>query len=238
MAYNFLSIVNEICRKLNEVELTSSNFANASGFYAAVKDSVNNAIRDINQNHFEWPFNHDTVDETLSVGLSRYPIPPNVSTVDFDSFRVKQNDTFGNSTHWLKPLTYDDYLKKYIDQEYTSDASARGVPRHVVQTPSNEFIVVPAPDQEYEIAYDTYLVGVDLINYDDVPYVPERFKHVIVDGGMYHAYMFRGNEQSATISKNKFEDGMKNMRVILINRFNYVTSTYISTRSSVPGRIF
>ena len=41
MAYNFLGLVNQINRRLNEVELTSSNFASATGFYAQAKDSIN-----------------------------------------------------------------------------------------------------------------------------------------------------------------------------------------------------
>ena len=34
MAYDFLELVNKINRRLNEVELTSSNFSTATGFYA------------------------------------------------------------------------------------------------------------------------------------------------------------------------------------------------------------
>ena len=48
MAYNFLDIVNTVCKRLNEEELTTSNFASAAGFYGQIKDSVNAAIRDIN----------------------------------------------------------------------------------------------------------------------------------------------------------------------------------------------
>lgn len=55
MAYNYLNLVNEINRRLNEVELTSSNFATASGFYANIKDSVNSSIRDINNTHHGGP---------------------------------------------------------------------------------------------------------------------------------------------------------------------------------------
>ena len=48
MAYNFLGLVNEINRRLNEVELTSSNFGTAVSFYAHAKDAVNASIRYIN----------------------------------------------------------------------------------------------------------------------------------------------------------------------------------------------
>jgi hypothetical protein len=233
MVYNFLGLVNEVNRRFNEVELTESNFATAKGFYSAAKDSVNAAIRDINQTHYEWPFNHVMEDETLTVGLSRYTTPSDTSTVDYDSFRVKENTTFGNDTVKLQSMTYEDYLRNFVDQEYTSDTSIRDTPRYVVQSPSQEFIVVPPPDENYELVYEYYRVSVDMQNATDVPYIPERFKHTIVDGALYHAYMFRGNEQSASMSKSKFEEGLKRMRIILINRYNYMTSTYINHQYSV-----
>ena len=58
MAYNYLELINSVNRKLNEVELTSANFASAKGWYSQCKDSINASLRDINQSHFEWPFNH------------------------------------------------------------------------------------------------------------------------------------------------------------------------------------
>ena len=48
MAYNFLELVNEINRRLNEVELTTSTFTSATGFYQTAKDAVNSSMRHIN----------------------------------------------------------------------------------------------------------------------------------------------------------------------------------------------
>ncbi len=45
---------------------------------------------------------------------------------------------------------------------------------------------------------------------------------------MYTAYMFRGETQEANIMKNNFEEGIKNMRTLYINRYDYVSSTVIS----------
>ena len=41
MAYNYLGLVNDVNRRLNEVELTSSNFDSDIGEYAMVKDAIN-----------------------------------------------------------------------------------------------------------------------------------------------------------------------------------------------------
>ena len=51
MAYDYLGLVNDINKRLNEVELTTTNFATVTGFYAHAKDAVNAAIRDLSLIH-------------------------------------------------------------------------------------------------------------------------------------------------------------------------------------------
>lgn len=231
MAYDYIGLTNEVNRRLNEIELTSSNFATATGFYAQNKDAVNSAIRDINQTHYEWPFNHVLAEETLSTGVTRYAFPSDAASIDFDTFRVKESSTLGNATAKLQVISYEDYLNSSVDQEYSTDSSKRNVPVAVFQAPSLEWGVTPAPNQDYEIEYEYYRVPVDLISSTDVPSIPERFRHVIVDGAMYHAYMFRSNEQAANIAKSKFEEGLKRMRTLLVNRYTYMRSTMVAQPS-------
>lgn len=231
MAYDYIGLTNEVNRRLNEIELTSSNFATATGFYAQNKDAVNSAIRDINQTHYEWPFNHVLAEETLSTGVTRYAFPSDAASIDFDTFRVKESSTLGNATTKLQVMSYEDYLNNAVDQEYSTDSSKRNVPVAVFQAPSLEWGVTPAPNQDYEIEYEYYRVPVDLISSTDVPSIPERFRHVIVDGAMYHAYMFRSNEQAANIAKSKFEEGLKRMRTLLVNRYTYMRSTMVAQPS-------
>mgnify|MGYP001186879898 CR=1 FL=1 len=237
MAYNFLRLVNEVNRRLNEVELTSSNFSTATGFYAHAKDAVNASLRYINQSEYEWSFNHVEQEDTLSVGVSRYPFPVDSKTIDFDSFRLKENSTLGNDTVKLSTLAYEEYLEKHVEQEYKSDTSGQGVPNRVVHTPSLEYIMTPAPDKAYTVVYEYYRIPVDLELFDDVPAIPERFKHVITDGAMHYAYLFRGNTQDALVAKEKFEEGIKHMRSMIINRYHYVRSYMIPQNTGGGGRI-
>ena len=44
MAYNFIGLTNDVNNRLNEVQLTSSNFATVTGYFAFAKDAVNSAI--------------------------------------------------------------------------------------------------------------------------------------------------------------------------------------------------
>lgn len=229
MAYDFIGLVNDVNRRLNEVELTADSFNTAVGFYASAKESVNSAIRFINQEQFEWPYNHVEQEETLTAGETRYAYPSDTKTIDFDSFRIKRDPTFGNATAKLRIISYEEYLENYIDNEYNTSESLLGLPQYVFRAPSQEYGLVPAPDKDYEIVYEYYRLPVDLINATDVPSAPEQFRHIIVDGAMYYAYLFRGNSQDATILYDKYLAGIKNMRSLYINRYDYVRSTALNT---------
>jgi len=221
MAYDFLGLTNDIARRLNETELTSANFAAATGIYAQLKDSVNAAIRDINQSHFAFPFNHNFDTIILTAGQLRYPLPTNSKYVDFDTVRLQRSTTpLVESARKLTQLSYDEYVSRFIDEEYKA-ASQGSAPEYVVRAQDNDIIFAPIPDAAYSIKYEYYMFPADLTNATDVPTIPFRYRHVIVDGGMYYAYMFRDNLESARVSFQKFESGIKRMRVQNVNENVY-----------------
>jgi hypothetical protein len=98
MAYDFLGLVNDVNKRLNEVELTTGNFAATTGYYSFVKEAVNTSIRHINQEEYEWPWNHREEEVTLTAGVSKYSYPLDAKTINMNTFRIKRNATFGNST--------------------------------------------------------------------------------------------------------------------------------------------
>ena len=227
MAYDYLGLVNDVNRRLNEVELTSSNFAAATGEYSMIKDAVNSAIRYLNQHEYEWPFNHVEAEETMTAGTVRYAYPADAKTIDMDSFRIKRDDTLGNDTKRLNIITYEEYLDKYVDGEYNTSDNRRALPDYVFRTPSSQFGFVSVPDKAYTVVYEYYRLPVDLINSTDVPSVPEQFRYILLDGAMHYAYMFRGETQESAIMQQRFVDEIKNMRSLYINRYDYVRSTVI-----------
>ena len=226
--YNYIGLVNDVNRRLNEVPLNDTNFSAAQGFYASTKEGVNAAIRAINFQQYEWPFNHVTAEEVLSAGVVRYAYPSDAKTVKFDSFRIKRDADLNVKTRTLRQLDYEEYLDKFVDSEYNVDnTSVRTVPRHIFRTPDLQFGLYPPPDKDYTLIYEYYRLPVDLILATDVPTIPEQFRHVIVDGAMHHAYLFRSNMDAATTAKAQFDAGLKQMRSIFINREEYVRSGFI-----------
>ena len=96
------------------------------------------------------------------------------------------------------------------------------------QTYENKFGVTPIPDNAYEVEYVYFSYPDDLSVFDDVCIIPDRFKHVIIDGGMMFMMRFRSNEQSAAIHQQNFENGIKAMRRVLLDDNMYLRSTFIS----------
>lgn len=235
MAYNFLTLVNEVCARLNEVQLTSANFASSAGFYTDVKNSVNAAIRDINHQQYNYPFNQNTIEVYLEAGIARYPIPENAKLVDYETVRILRDDDLNVQTTILKRIQYEEYITKYLDDEINTNATGE-VPRYIAQTQSREFVVAPKPDKDYTLELEYFMHPADLVLFDDVPTIPQQFKHVIIEGAMYHAYMFRDNAQSASMSKQKFDEGLKALRSLLVNNYVHVYDTRVrQVRGSIYG---
>ena len=227
MNYDYINLVNDINRRLNEVELTTSNFATATGYYSFAKDSINASIRHINQEEFEWPWNHVEETEVLAVGEVRYSMPHDSKTINMNTFRIKRNSGLNVKTVKLKVLTYEEWLDKHADSEYNSSSSTFGTPTHIVRTPSRELVFYPAPDKEYEVVYEYFRVGFELESATDVPNLPVQYKHTIVDGAMYYVYQFRGDNQAAQLALQKFEQGIKQLRSLHINRTEYLRDTRV-----------
>jgi len=237
MAYDYIGIVNDVNRRLNEVELTATNFSTAKGEYSMIKDAVNASLRFINQHEYEWPFNHVEEEETLTPGLVRYAFPSDAKVLDFDSFRIKRDATLGNATVKLKALSYEEYLESYVDIEYNNSTGIRQIPAFVVKTPSQEYAIVQPADKAYTVVYEYYRLPVDLINSTDVPTIPEQFRYVIVNGAMHFAYLFRGEGQEAAIVQQRFEQEIKQMRSLYINRYDYVRSTVLTNTLATNTRV-
>ena len=113
MATTFLTLVNDTLRRLNEVELTSTDFATATGFRAQVKDAINSSIQEISQKEFEFPFNFTAGSLTLVIGQQEYSLPADFKIADWDSFRINFDSSNNFSARKLKLISYDTFLKRF-----------------------------------------------------------------------------------------------------------------------------
>ena len=100
------------------------------------------------------------------------------------------------------------------------------IPQYVARTPDNNYLLYPYPTKSYQIDFEYYTFPTDLAAHGDTTTIPDRFAHVIVTGAMAFVYQYRGEIQQHQVSMQLFEDGIKNMQSLLVNRFDYLRSTY------------
>ena len=294
---SFLSLTNSVLARLNEVQLTSSNFSNARGIQIQAQNAVNEAIRYINQREFQYPFNHTTKSQTLSPGTVRYSIPDDAKHVDYNTARIVKDSTIGSSGANLTILQYNDYINRenvtqedeivtttlaealdaseteidltsstgfdsagtiFIENEeitYTGISTntltgcTRGansttatthdngtsvaqfdkgsVPRFIVRTLDNNYLLFPFPNRAYTLKYDYFAFPTDLSGQSDTTTIPARFDPVIIDGATAYVYQYRGETTQYQLNFARFEQGIKNMQSLLVNKYEYVRSTMI-----------
>jgi len=223
----FLNITNELLRRLNEVVIDQDDFLTVRNVQALAKDAVNSSVRKIIQSAQEWPFTLATYEQTLTAGTREYDFPSTMSSVDWESFYIKQLASKSNQPRKLTVIPYTEYLETYRPGDETGDSgSGIGVPLRVYQTQEEKFGVTPSPDDAYVIEYKYWTFPTALSAYDDVCVIPDRFIHVVIDGAMMYMMRFRSNEQSAAVHQNDFVEGIKMMRRVLVDDNLSLRSTY------------
>jgi len=223
----YLDITNELLRRLNEVTIDQADFATVRNVQALAKDSVNSSVRKIIQSAQEWPFTLTTEEQTLTAGTGTYDFPADMSSVDWESFYIKQLADKSNQPRRLAVIPYAEYLDTYRPGDDTGDSgSGIGVPLRVYQTQEEKFGVTPTPDDAYVIEYKYWTFPTSMSTFDDVCVIPDRFIHVVIDGAMMYMMRFRSNEQSAAIHQNDFVEGIKMMRRVLVDDNLSLRSTY------------
>ena len=225
----YVTLINQLLRRLNEVTLDTAGdgFDTVRNVQALAKDAINNSIRNIIQTGQEWPFLKTTYTQTLTAGTKEYSFPSNYSSADWETFYLKKLSLVNNTPMHLPTITYDEYIQKYRQVDDTGNAAGIAAPRLIYQTNESKFGVTPIPNAAYEIEYVYWSYPVDLTLYNDIAIIPDRFKHVIIDGAMMYMMRFRSNDQSAALHQQNFEEGIKSMRRVLIDEPLTVRSTVI-----------
>ena len=351
MASTYLTLVNNVLRDMNEVELTSSNFTSSRGVQTTVKDYINRAISDVLNSELNWPFTRAEGAVDAIAGKQLYSFESIASTlkyIDYDNVFLEAKDyitngdfeidglasitnwttvsgspaassKFGNTllltsakatqevndlivgrsytiltqisgatltldvgtssggtqtksstltiasgnevlisqtvftatatTHYvtftesagsaayvklvqlmedvsaipLKYLSYEEYNEKYRERDARPTTDKFADPEYVYTTYNNELGLTPIPDTSNRtLKFDYYVTNTALSAHGDTGIIPTRFEPIVNARAKYYTYMFRSDVQTAQYALKEYEDGIKRMRVELINRKNYM----------------
>jgi len=241
MATTYLHAVNEILQELNEVELTSSNFASAVGIHQFVKSIINRAYRDIVNAEKEWPFlSAGTNDEPFlgseyveSVAGQRWYLlktgatdtRDDYSSVDWDSFYLtdfgvagatepyeNRNLPFSSIDQWIK------YHRENDNDAHLTTGSESGVPQRVmVSADGRSFGLSPIPDAVYRIYFSAWNQPTELTAYSSEFVFADRWMPVLYARARYYMWQFKESPQQAAFALNEYKEGLSFMRNTLID---------------------
>jgi len=123
----------------------------------------------------------------------------------------------------LKYLSYEEYNERYRERDTRPDTDKFADPEFVYTTYNDELGLTPIPDTSNRtLKFDYYVTNTDLSAHDDTGIIPTRFESIVNARAKYYTYMFRSDVQTAQYALKEYEDGIKRMRVELINRKNYM----------------
>ena len=227
MPSTYIDLCNKTLRRLNEVEIPVSDFLTVRGVQALVKDAVKAAIAKVNQAEYEWPFNAAEFTQVLSVGQSEYSWPTAFKKADWNTFQIISDSSLNTGFDTLKYIERDEWYKTYRDDDYNAGSNGRGKPEYVFASHGTGFGVTPSPNVAYSIRFRYYLNYTDLTAHTDVTRIPESFDTVLIDGALYHMYMFKDNPESAQIAYQSFLAGLKDLQTLFINNYEYVRDSRI-----------
>ena len=173
----YINLVNELLRRLNEVEIDTDGFTSTKNVQSLAKDSINSSIREILQEAQEWPFTLVTYEQTLEVGTKTYDFPADFSKADWETFYLKNTNTTDPGV--LNTLSYEQYVSGRRAIEDTAGTGGYTKPINVYRTQEEKFGVTPIPDAAYVVEYKYWKFPSDLVTSDDVCIIPDRFKKSI-----------------------------------------------------------
>ena len=242
MATTYLDITNEVLRELNEIPLTSANFASAVGLQQFVKDAVNKSIFDIANQEPQLPFFsaglsgatdpfYGNVTVATTAGTRWYLLKSGSSniandygSIDWDDFYITTINVSGESAPYvskgLKFLSLADWKRHYRDSENADDADtqAYGEPKFVIKSPdSRKFGLSPIPDKVYNIHFYAFEKPTKLSAHDDTIVFPEQYSNVITSRVRYYVWQFKESQQQAAFALDDYKKTMKSMKSNLIN---------------------
>lgn len=255
----YISMVNKLLRKINEVEVEEAQFNDVIGVTATAKDAIIDALDKIYNKKHKWPFMARIEQVMTTQNGITYAFPDDMLSVDWNSFVVMPYNTIFKG-YWLKPLNVGEYNRYFKPDDLTwitnHGGQGKGPPRFVVSqefkipgvnTRGQNFNISPPPDrmetfpgspgdQDYFITYTYFRKPTRPVNALDELDIPEEWEYVLFSRALYHMYLFYDNNERATIADADFQEGYKDMINVLLT--NDVHQVYTGQLVQDPIHMF
>tara|TARA_R100001129_G_scaffold185256_2_gene172766 strand:- start:22110 stop:23201 length:1092 start_codon:yes stop_codon:yes gene_type:complete len=164
----------------------------------------------------EWQTNSFTATATTTyIGLAE----GSGSNAEVDTIEVVENE----HPRKLQYMSYDEWFNTYSETDLNQTSKNQfALPLYVYETSDDKYGVSPIPDRVLSVTYKYYKTHSDLSGYTDIPLLPVRFHDTIVNRAKYYTYMMRANVAGTKLAENDYLNGVKRMRIELLNQKNYM----------------
>ena len=237
MATTYLQATNELLREVNEIALTSSNFASAIGIQQHAKDCINRAYNDIVTSEPRWsflatgesgstdPFYGNVYLETVA-GTRWYELKESSSSLTTDYGAVDWNDFYlttigvsGETTPYtsrnLRFVMLEDWKDFRREAENIDDTDSQnwGEPNVVFRSPDGrKFGLSPIPKKVYRVWFFAYDLPTALSAHGDTVVFPDVYVPVLIARARYYMHQFKENMQAAAFALDDYKKGLRQMK--------------------------
>lgn len=237
MATTYLQATNELLREVNEIVLTSSTFAGATGIQQHAKDCINRAYNDIVTSEPRWsflatgesgstdPFYGNVYLETVA-GTRWYELKESSSSLTTDYGAVDWNDFYlttigvsGETTPYtsrnLRYVTLEDWKDFRREAENIDDTDSQnwGEPSVVFRSPDGrKFGLSPIPKKVYRVWFFAYDLPTALSAHGDTIVFPDVYVPVLIARARYYMHQFKENMQAAAFALDDYKKGLRQMK--------------------------
>lgn len=229
MGNTFLDMANKLLRRINEVEMTETNFVGARGVQALAKDAIVDTISKINATKFEWPFNAYEHTITLIPGINEYAWPVRFKVADWNSFQIQKDAELNIQAKTLRRINRDQWYSYQRDFDRDTDPLGRRQPMYIFESHGTGFGVTPSPNREFILKYRYYVHPEVLVNPNDQTTIPAEYEYVIMNGALWYMALFKENEEHADRLQQRFKEDLTDMTNILIQKPDDMYAGVINT---------
>lgn len=213
----YIEYVNIVLQAINEVPLTSTQFANTRGLQQFAKESINRTYFDI-VGETQWPWMQ--ADPVQNLGIKE--LSGEYSVVPLDIWTIiPVLDPYKDAIDW-STIYYRDNEGTKVDLPWLSweqyEQGQRNIDEggldFVVQSADGRSIGLPGIDltSPGKLFYRVWTRPSLFVFATDLLPIPDMHYNVLVDGALHHMWSFRGNIEQAQLAGTRYEAGIKRMK--------------------------
>lgn len=212
MGSTYISLVNRLLRRFNEVQVLEQDFQSVRNIQAVAKDCIQDSIRDINIEKSRWPFNAYEYTLVLTPGVEEYIWPANFQAADWNSFQIQKDTNLNVMARSLTRINRDEwYDYRLKDRDDQAHPGGLRMPRWVSESHGNGFMITPSPNLAYTLKFRYYVQPIELIEHDDTTTIPSRFDNVIITNASQYMALFKGDTEMAQLQESRYKKLLANM---------------------------